>query len=55
MSQLTVGTVVTGNASLTTQGLKLPSFNNSSRPATPNIGQLIYNTDEGKDPDLEWV
>ena len=48
MSQLTVGTVVTGNASLTTQGLKLPSFSNASRPATPNIGQLIYNTDEGK-------
>jgi hypothetical protein len=48
MSQLTVGTVVTGNASLTTQGLKLPSFSNAGRPATPNIGQLIYNTDEGK-------
>ena len=48
MSQLTVGTVVTGNASLTTQGLKLPSFNNAGRPATPNVGQIIYNTDENK-------
>ena len=48
MSQLTVGTVVTGNASLTTQGLKLPSFTNSNRPATPNVGQIIYNTDENK-------
>ena len=48
MSQLTVGTVLTGNASLTTQGLKLPSFNNSNRPASPNVGQLIFNTSEGK-------
>ena len=48
MSQLTVGTVLTGNASLTTQGLKLPSFNNSNRPGSPNVGQLIFNTSEGK-------
>ena len=48
MSQLTVGTVLTGNASLTTQGLKLPSFTNSNRPASPNVGQLIFNTSEGK-------
>lgn len=47
MSQLTVGTVVTGNASLTTQGLKLPSFTTAARPSAPNIGQLIYNTTDG--------
>ena len=48
MSQLTVGTVVTGNASLQTQGLKLPSFNSGSRPASPNIGQMIWNSSDAK-------
>ena len=48
MSQLTVGTVVTGNASLATEGLKLPSFAAGSRPASPNIGQMIWNSTDAK-------
>ena len=48
MSQLTVGTVVTGAASLSGTGLKLPQYNNSNRPGSPNTGQMIWNTDEAK-------
>ena len=48
MSQLTVGTVVTGAASLSGTGLRLPSYTNSNRPGSPNTGQLIWNSDEGK-------
>ena len=48
MSQLTVGTVVTGAASLSGTGLRLPSYTNSNRPGSPNTGQLIWNSDEAK-------
>ena len=48
MSQLNVGKVVTGNASLATTGLQLPQFASNARPSSPALGQVIYNTTDNK-------
>lgn len=45
MSQLNVGQVNVGNL-LASGSIKLPSYTNSNRPASPDVGLLIFNTEK---------
>ena len=48
MSQLNVGTVISGDANFASTGVKLPRFASNARPSGPSIGQVIYNSTDNK-------